>query len=197
MNKQIKPEKFLILLCGLPGTGKTTTAKTLAQNLSQYALIEQNEVRRKHGIKRMPKTQDAVLREIDRLTAGFLNEGQGVIVESGNRYSWRRHQMYGIASGAGKRVATLEVICPEQLAKKRIRSRPPGDGLIDDPTDPKVYDRIKALWEDVLVDFKDPGEDHVSYVKFNTESQKLERVIVRRGMKTFITKLERVLHKHA
>lgn len=188
---------FLILICGLPGTGKTTTANTLIQNLSHYALVDQNEVRRSHGIKRMPKTQEAVLREIDRLTASLLNSGQGVIVESGNRYSWRRHQMYGIASGAGKRVVTLEVVCSEALAKKRIKSRPPGDGLIADPTDPKIYDRIKALWEDVLIDFKDPGEDFVSYVKFNTENQELEKVIVRPGMKTFITKLGRALHRHA
>jgi hypothetical protein len=144
----------------------------------------------------MPKTQEAVLREIDRLTASSLNSGLGVIVESGNRYSWRRHQMYGIASGAGKRVVTLEVVCSEQLAKKRIKSRPPGDDLIADPTDPKVYDRIKSLWENVQVDFKDPGVDYVSYIRFNTENQKLEPVIARPGMKTFINKLGRILHKH-
>lgn len=186
-------EKFLIIICGLPGTGKTTSAKKLSENLSGYVLVDQNEVRRQHGMKRMPKTQDAVLRDIDRRLAENLRKGKGVIFESGNRYSWRRHQMYGVASCCGKRVITLEIVCSEALAKKRIRSRFGGDGLISDPTDTAVYDRIKKLWDDVIIDFKDPGEDHVSYVQFNTESQKLKGVVAQKGTKKLIRHIERIL----
>lgn len=189
-------EKFLIVICGLPGTGKTTSAKKLSEQLSGYVLIDQNNVRREHGMKRMPKTQDAVLRDIDRRTAYYLRKGKGVIFESGNRYSFRRHQMYGVASSCGARVVTLEIVCSEKMSKKRIKSRVSGDGLLSDPTDVKVYDRLKKLWEDVMIDFKYPGEDHVSYVQFNTETEKLIPKVVQKGMRQFLVVIGKILKEN-
>ncbi len=178
----LKKEKFLILICGLPSTGKTTLAKKLARGLSQYILISQNEIRRKMGMRRMPKTQERVLRAIDRRTAQHLLAGQGVIFESVNRYSFRRHQMYGVASGCSRRVITLEIVCSEEMAKKRMRERPDGDKLLSDPKDPAVYDKLKELWENIEVDFKYPGEDHVAYWQFDSEKKELKKIIPRKGM---------------
>lgn len=193
MGKLIDKEVFLILICGLPGTGKTTATKRLALSLDQYAVIDQNEIRRKKGIRRMPKAQEIVLREIDRLTATYLRDDKGVIFDSVNRYSFRRHQMYGIASCCEKRVITLELVCSATTAKKRILDRPSGDGIISDPNDPAVYDKLKLLWENVEIDFKYPGEDHVAYLQFNSESNQLTEMITRRGMRKFIHKISKAL----
>lgn len=192
MNQAASGEVFLILICGLPGTGKTTLARILSAGLRGYTLLDQNEIRRKHGMRRMPKSQDAVLREIDRTAAECLRKNKGVIFESVNRYSFRRHQIYGIASCCGKRVLVIEVVCGESTAKARMRERESGDGLLSDPSDPKVYDRLKALWDDVMIDFRYPGEDHVSYVQFDSESQKFKCVIARERMKRFINFLGRL-----
>src|SRR3989344_6807449 len=152
-------DKWLIVVCGLPGTGKTESSKKLAGHLPLFVYIGQNEVRRYFGMKRMPKKQDTVLREIDRRIALHLVFGKSVVFDSVNRYQFRRQQLYGIASCLSTRVITLEMICPEKDAKKRMLNRPPGDGLVSDASDPKVYDKMKLEWEDIMMDFRRPGVD--------------------------------------
>jgi len=186
-------KQCLIMLAGLPGTGKTTVAKHLAQHLEQFRIIEQNEVRREHGLKKMPQQQDDVLRDIDRRCARLLNSGFGVIFDSVNGYLFRRHQMYGIASCCSCEVVTLEIVCSELEAKRRIRQRPRGDGLISDPKDTKVYDTLSALWEDVQDDFKYPGEDHVSHVRFDAESRGFQDEIVRSSMRHSVNEIRDIL----
>lgn len=190
----IDKEKLLIMICGLPGTGKTTIARKLANAFKgQYLLIEQNAIRRQLGLRKMPKTQEITLRTIDRMTARQLLAGKGVIFESVNRHSFRRHQMYGVASGCGKRVITLEVVCGEATAKQRMLARPKSDGLLSDPTDPTIYDRLKTLWEDVTLDFKFPGQDHVAYLQFNSETKILNKIIPRPGMGKMIRFIRMIL----
>ena len=139
------------------------------------------------GMKRMTKTQEKVLRAVDCLIARGLGSGQGVISESVNRHSFRRQQIYGVASALGRRVIVLEIVCSEETAKERILSRPRKDGLVSDPNDPAVYNKSKSFWEDVEIDFKFPGEDHVAYLQFDSEKNKLRRIITRRGIGVFLS----------
>ena len=190
-------DKWLIVVCGLPGTGKTESSKKLAERLSSFVCISQNEVRREFGMKRMPKTQDAVLREIDRRIAACLMSDKSVVFDSVNRYQFRRQQLYGVASCLGARVITLEMICLEEIAKERMVSRPPGDGLVSDASDPKVYDKMRIEWEDVMMDFKRPGVDHVSYIKFDSYVGETLRIVQRGGTKMLISKIGQILNKTA
>lgn len=184
---------YLILLCGLPGTGKSNVAKRLCRCLKGYVLIDQNAIRRNHGYKKMPKTFDPILREIDRLTANNLNSGRGVIFDSVNRRTSRRQQMYGVASCCNARVITLEIICSENIAKTRISARPKGDGFLSDPNNTEVYDRLKADSDPVEIDFLHPGQDHVSYIQFDSERNQLVRKIIRKGTSRFINEIEKAL----
>lgn len=186
-------ERCLILLAGLPCTGKTTIGRLLERELDGYELISQNEIRRLQGMREMPETQEETLRLIDRMTAKHLLDGRGVIFDSVNRYLFRRHQMYGIASGCGRRVLTLECVCSEAESKRRIAARPEGDEWLSDPRDPAVYDRLAAEWEDVLLDFEHPGEDHVSFVSFDSENGKLDRRVVGSGAEDLLGRIEGLL----
>ena len=187
-------DKWLIVVCGLPGTGKTESSQKLAEHLPSLVCISQNEVRREFGMKRMPKKQDAVLREIDQRVATYLALGKNVVFDSVNRYRFRRQQLYGIASCFGARVSALEMTCPEGLAKERMTHRSsPVDGLVSDSNDPEIYDKMKIEWEDVLLDFKHFGMDFVSYIKFDSSTEEMYRIIQRIGSKRFISRIGRVL----
>ncbi len=187
---------YLILIAGLPGTGKQTSAEKLVKNLDNYVLIDQNELRRNAGMKKMPQKQDEINRKIDRMSASYLNNGKGVIILAGHRQICRRNQLYGVASCCGKNVVTLECVCSEAEAKRRMRKRPDSDGLVSKPNDLRVYDRIKALWEDINIDFKYPGQDFVSYIVYNTEENKIYKNKITKGMGKFISEIEKILLKY-
>jgi len=184
---------YVIMMAGLPGTGKTYVAEKLSKNLKNYSLFSQNQIRRDLKMKKMPKTQEDILRKIDRLTMNALISGKGVIFDSVNRYSFRRQQIYGIASGCGTNAIILECVCSEKEAKKRIRKRPKGDGLISDPCNPKVYDKLARLWENIEYDFKYPGTDFVSYIIFDTQKLELKKEKISVGRGLFINKIEKIL----
>lgn len=154
-------------MAGLPGAGKSTAAKRLADAI-HYHLISQNDVRREHGMKDMPAHQEGVLRDVDQRVFRALSEGKGVILDAAHRAGHRRHQLYGIASGFGMGVIVLECVASETEAKRRMKARPESDGLVVDAWDPAVYDRVAAGWEDVLADFSDIS-DHVAHLIYNTE----------------------------
>src|SRR3989344_2720430 len=184
---------YMIIIAGLPGTGKQISAHKLAESLDNYVLIDQNELRRNAGIKKMPRKQDEINRKIDRMSALYLNKGKGVIILAGHRQICRRNQLYGVASCCGKNVVTLECVCSEAEAKRRMKRRPDSDGLISKPNDPRVYDRIKDLWENIDIDFKYPGQDFVSYIIYNTEEDKIYKNKKSYGVGKFINEIERIL----
>ena len=187
-----KDQKYLILLAGLPCTGKSTVSDKLYHGLKDYDLISQNEIRREYGYKKMPKNQDFALRETDRRAAKSLNGGRGVIIDSVNKFTFRRQQVYGVASCCDSRAITLECICSQEEAKKRMRSRPNSDGLISDPNDPRVYDKLSKEWESIDEDFKHLGVDHVSHVTYDSSENALEIVRVDKNNKKLIRFIDRI-----
>lgn len=193
VKKENSSEVWVIMLCGLSGTGKSTIAKKLAGALSNFKIIDQNKIRRQMGYKIMPQKFDGALRKIDRLIAKHLHQGHGVIFDSVNRYSFRRQQVYGVASCCGVKVLTLEVVCPERVAKNRMVQRKKNDGLVSDPKHKKVYDKLKQEWESVSTDFIHYGSDHVNYFKYNSYLNYVMRMIQHRGSGRFIRKIEKIL----
>jgi predicted kinase len=189
---------FLVLMTGLPGTGKSRASEKLAESLG-YNLICQNDVRRDFGMKKMPmrnglEHQGPVLREVDKRIFYSLNKGQGIIVDASHRFEIRRQQIHGIASALGKDVLIVEAKCSEEEAKKRMRARDKSDGLVVDANKTSVYDRHKEQWEDLEKAFTDVSVmSHVSHIVFDSEKNEIERKEINDSAKEFVGKVEEIL----
>ena len=165
-------KNYLIIMAGLPGTGKTTTAEKLAEKLG-YKFLSQNDVRREYGMTEMPTSQPNILRDVERRISKMLGNGDGVVLDAAHRYGGRRHQLYGVASGLGRGVIVVETTCREETAKKRMTERPDSDGLLADARDPAIYDKVAAGWEPVADDLMD-FSNHVTHLVYNTEDKSIE-----------------------
>jgi predicted kinase len=210
MVEKERDDAFLIMLCGLPGTGKTTVANKLSV-IRNFFLVDQKKFRIARSFKigvpvvsqagrTMPKVFDNpdthrrkinnndVVNDTNRITADKLREGSLVVFDAVNKFSCRRQQLYGVASSCDARVLALEIVCPEEVAKQRMSERPEEVDFRSDPKDPKVYDKLRNEWESIADDFvHDSDVYHVSHIQYDSYDNKISGVIERLGMEEFIT----------
>lgn len=140
---------MLIILSGLPGTGKSTIARALAQRLQ--------------AVHVRVDTIEQVLRASGRLTsdlgpAGYmaaygvaednLRLGRAVIADSVNPLRITREAWRAVAERAAVPVAEIEVICSDEAEhRRRVETRQTDiEGLIL-PRWQDVVDRVYEPWD--------------------------------------------------
>ncbi len=195
-EKCIPNVNHLIILVGLPGTGKSTISTYLAREI-QYHHIESNAVRRACKTPETKELQRAadrhILEKINSMTSQYLSEGKGVILDSLHRYAYRRGELYSLASAEQKPVLVLECICAENTSKHRMTLRPESDGTISDPKDTSIYDRFVREWESLDDDFDRLVIPHVSYLQYNSETCDVSPRVTREPSANFIKDIRNVL----
>lgn len=130
----------LVLVGGGPGTGKSTLARKLAEQVGAELLSTDDvrrELRESGNISGDPGNLDAGLYNPDNVVAVYeamlhrarlcLGNGHSVILDG----TWRNPQIRALAHrlAAEKHAAILEIMCaaPVNVAAERIRSRPAGN----------------------------------------------------------------------
>ncbi len=190
------------MLCGLPGTGKTTYANALGEFLSTrknlelgmtdfpgYKVISLDSVK-----DHVAKEKDAVYNrshahevkwEFIREIYLALSAGYGVVLDDTFKERSSRRAMYSLAKNSSLEVLLLELVCPQAESLRRIHSdesRKRGSSSIGFcPTrDPHVVRGIASRWEKIRDYDYNNGKKHAYYSnvvyhsRFDSEQGKFE-----------------------
>lgn len=140
---------MLILVCGLPATGKSTFANNLAKKID--AAVLRTDVIRKELLERprySEEEKELVYKVTFLLAKYLLRANQNVIID-GTFYKKRlRQRVYNLAKETFSRLHIIECICPERVIRARMRRRPrniyePSDADFD------IYKKIKEQYEPI------------------------------------------------
>jgi predicted kinase len=144
---------MLIIMAGLPGTGKSTVAAELAKQLDAV-ILSKDSVRHAlfpPDLVEYSSTQDDFVIEVLLLTAIYIwsiHPTKTIILDGRtfSRASQRKHVVH-FAERAKQKWQIIECICSEETAKARLTkldpSHPAGNRT------PQLYDEVKARWEPI------------------------------------------------
>lgn len=141
----------LIVLCGLPGTGKSFLARQIAERLPAV-IVEADYVRK--TLFRQPTyagAESAWVHRVAHVTIErLLKTSHHVIYDATNLSEWFRDKTYHIAERAGAGLVVVQTVASEEVARERLAKR----ALARDPDDLSdatiaVYERFKRDAEPV------------------------------------------------
>ncbi len=134
----------LILLSGLPGTGKTTFAAALAGCLS-VAHIESDAIRRRLAPQPCYSHQEStrVFSSAVRLAASALRGGRHALVDATNLARRDRERFLWLAQRAHCRLVAVRVVAPPEVVRARLATPRQGHSQAG----PEVYDLMEGREE--------------------------------------------------
>jgi hypothetical protein len=140
---------MLLLVCGLPGTGKSTIARRLSKKY--LAPILRTDEIRKEIIERPTYTEEEkrLVYKVTFLVAKYLLEsGRNVILDGTFYKRALRHQVYDLARRTRARLEIIECTAPNYVIKRRMERRRRRKYELSD-ADYDVYLKIKSQFEPI------------------------------------------------
>lgn len=137
---------MLIIVCGLPGTGKTTLAAALAEKLGAGHIS--SDVTRKRMFSRPTYSEDekeAVYKRMAEEAANALSEGRDAIADATFYRASERARFRRIAESAGTKAFVIVCYLPEAEVKRRLVGRRGGPS----DADFGVYLKVRETFEPV------------------------------------------------
>jgi len=143
MSTHFPNTSTLFLTTGLPGTGKTTFARALAQRLGA-AHLNTDILRAEMGLRGQygETAKKKVYEALEQRTGQLLAEGKTVVVD-GTFYLRSLRKTYQALAEEHKRPIFWFIIeAPEEVVKQRVSQKREYS-----EADFEVYQKIKAQWE--------------------------------------------------
>lgn len=132
----------LIMLCGLPATGKSYLARRLAERVP-FVIVETDFVRKTLFPSPTYSRQESnfVHRVSHALMEKLLKHGLRVIFDATNLLEFHRERVYRLARRAGAKLVVVHTIAPETVVRERLEKR----RVARDPDD--ISDATWAIYE--------------------------------------------------
>jgi len=134
----------LVLLSGLPGTGKTTFAAKLAASMDAH-MLESDAIRRELFPERRYTRREsgAVFAAVRKRAEAALAKGSDVIVDATNLREWERRGFRELAARQGAQVLGVRVTAPAAVVRERLVGGRAGAS----EADMGVYQRMRGSEE--------------------------------------------------
>ncbi len=117
-------EPTLIVVSGLPGTGKTYFCGKLAERLP-FVILESDTLRK--TLFRSPdysaRESSQLFRAIHLLIERLLKKGISIILDATNLSERNREYLYSIADRLGVRLVLVRVEAPPEVVRERLAAR--------------------------------------------------------------------------
>jgi predicted kinase len=139
----------IIVVSGLPGTGKTYFCRHLAEYLP-FVIVESDALRKQlFPTPAYSASESASLfRAIHSLIEDLLKKGTSVILDATNLEERHRERIYRIAESTNARLVLVQVEAPAELVRQRLKSRAKkAEGNSD--ADWTIYQKMKTTAEKI------------------------------------------------
>ncbi|MFH0884164.1 MAG: AAA family ATPase [Candidatus Micrarchaeota archaeon] len=138
---------MLIIICGLPGSGKTTLAKSLSKRFA--AVHVSSDITRKSMYQKPTYSEEEkakVYANMVEEAKELLRQGRDVIADATFYRASERQRFLSLADEAGTEAFVIMTILSEEEIRKRLSRRKKG-GPSD--ADFSVYFKVKGLFEEL------------------------------------------------
>ena len=137
---------MLVLICGLPGVGKTTIAKNLAP-LIDASILSTDKIRKELiSNPTYQKEERALIYDVMILLAKYLQQsGRNCILDATFNKEDSRNQVKNALNISEDQFFIVECTCPEKIIFSRLKNRK--DDYSD--ADVLVYQKMKKIYEPV------------------------------------------------
>ena len=146
---------MIVIMAGLPGTGKSTLARALAQRLPG-AVLDKDSIRAslfQPAYVEYSLSQDDFCQEIMLETAEYLlsKHAELKVLLDGRTFSrrYQRDRVIEFCSQVGTTWATLECVCSEAAALGRIAEALAANNHLAANRTPQLYRDIQKAWEPI------------------------------------------------
>jgi len=148
-SQETTAKPVLLLLCGLPGTGKSFLARRLMESLP-FVIIESDWIRKILFPQPRYTAQESrwVHRTCHALIAKLLKRGVRVIYDATNLIEYHRELVYRIAERAGARLLVVKTVASEEVVRDRLMARQEAATEISD-ADWRIYRRMASRQEPI------------------------------------------------
>lgn len=140
---------MLIMVTGLPATGKSTIAKNLAKRL--HGTLLRTDLIRKELLSRprYTKEEKELVYEVMLLIAKYLLRSGATVILDGTFYKRSlRGKVYGVAAKTKSDLKIIRCACPESVIRRRMERRTRRRRNLSD-ADYQVYKKIAAEFEPI------------------------------------------------